>query len=273
LSAGDNSSINGDNSVGLSEKDGDDTFNRIALLTLTTAMATFSLYLVSLIVFVLKSSCVFCYVSAALSVTLAAIAWFGGAGSFTPSQVDKTRTAILSTSASVAVVTFAALGLYSVSAPADAYDKTYGEYAAFRESASSSLTMAASLPSIPSKSTNTKQGQSPIIDEGLSPPPISATSSVRALQLSADLKALNTRYFGAYWCSHCYEQKETLGKEAMANIPYIECAKDGYRSQNALCKENKIPGYPTWQISGKLFPGEQSLEELEEIVQGLQRKN
>ena len=68
------------------------------------------------------------------------------------------------------------------------------------------------------------------------------------------------------WCSHCYEQKERLGKEAMLRIPYIECSKEGTNSQTSLCREKQIPGYPTWEINGKLFPGEQDIEELAEIV-------
>jgi hypothetical protein len=26
-----------------------------------------------------------------------------------------------------------------------------------------------------------------------------------------------------------------------------------------------VPGYPTWEINGELYPGEKSIEELEEI--------
>ena len=37
-------------------------------------------------------------------------------------------------------------------------------------------------------------------------------------------------------------------------------------SQNSLCKERDVPGYPTWEIKGKLYPGEKELDELEEII-------
>jgi hypothetical protein len=74
-------------------------------------------------------------------------------------------------------------------------------------------------------------------------------------------------FCGSLRCSHCYDQKLAFGKEAFAKIPYIECSKDGIDEQNGLCKEKNVPGYPTWEINGKLYPGEQALEELEEIVQ------
>lgn len=52
---------------------------------------------------------------------------------------------------------------------------------------------------------------------------------------------MNTRMYGAFWCSHCYEQKQTLGLEAYAQgVKYVECAKDGLNSQTALCKEKKV---------------------------------
>lgn len=40
----------------------------------------------------------------------------------------------------------------------------------------------------------------------------------------------------------------------------------GVNNQVDLCKAANVPGFPTWDIDGKLYPGEQTLEELEEIV-------
>lgn len=40
----------------------------------------------------------------------------------------------------------------------------------------------------------------------------------------------------------------------------------GVDNQVDMCKAANIPGFPTWDIDGKLYPGEQTLEELEEIV-------
>ena len=72
--------------------------------------------------------------------------------------------------------------------------------------------------------------------------------------------------FGAYWCSHCIDQKNTLGKDAFQLINYVECDEDGVQSKAPACKAREIPGFPTWEIGGKLFPGEKSLDALEEIL-------
>jgi len=110
--------------------------------------------------------------------------------------------------------------------------------------------------------TTTKEGQI------YTPPKITTSSSSTALSLGQTLKSLDSKMYGAYWCSHCYEQKQTLGKEVFFQkyVTYIECDKEGLDSQRSLCKERKVPGYPTWEIGGKLFPGEQSIGELEDIA-------
>jgi hypothetical protein len=107
------------------------------------------------------------------------------------------------------------------------------------------------------------------------PPLITTDSSDRAMRLTKDLVALNAKMYGAYWCSHCLDQKMELGRQAFAkgNIPYIECSKDGLNAQVQLCASQKLPGYPTWEINGEFFPGQQDLEELEQIVQEQQTLN
>jgi len=63
-------------------------------------------------------------------------------------------------------------------------------------------------------------------------------------------KALTTagaKFYGAYWCSHCNEQKELFG-DAVQYAPYVECApnKNDPYEQSSACKVAKIEGYPTW---------------------------
>jgi hypothetical protein len=52
-----------------------------------------------------------------------------------------------------------------------------------------------------------------------------ATPNARAL--AAHLSRSGARMFGAFWCSHCAEQKEAFG--AGAGLPYTECFPEGYR--------------------------------------------
>ena len=100
------------------------------------------------------------------------------------------------------------------------------------------------------------------------PPAIQAHSSARARELGKQLSERGARFYGAYWCSHCINQKETLGKEAFGTIPYFECAEDGANSRRPECKAAGVQGYPTWQLDGKLFPGERDLDELELMLLG-----
>lgn len=68
--------------------------------------------------------------------------------------------------------------------------------------------------------------------------------------------------YGAYWCSHCNNQKQAFGAGGARIIDYVECAADGYESQRPLCQQKQVAGYPTWEIEGEYYRGERSLEEL-----------
>ena len=59
-------------------------------------------------------------------------------------------------------------------------------------------------------------------------PRVTEESSSRTLELAKRLKAAGAKMYGAFWCSHCFEQKQAFGKEAMADFPYVECYPDGY---------------------------------------------
>jgi uncharacterized membrane protein len=214
-------------------KDKEDTTNRIALLVLATGLGTFSSFLMALLVSVLHESCLYCLASASLSWTLAGSVWLGGA----LPENEHRLTALRSSGSSFLATIAAALLLFaSVEHPSSV--------------------------------------QADDVVPPQSPPTITTNSSPQALALAKDLAKLNAKMFGAFWCSHCYDQKQTLGKQAFAqSVQYIECSKDGMNSQAPLCKERNIPGYPTWEIDGQLFPGEQELDELEEIVARLKGGN
>eukprot|EP00540_Astrosyne_radiata_P022049 CAMPEP_0116846868 /NCGR_PEP_ID=MMETSP0418-20121206/14101_1 /TAXON_ID=1158023 /ORGANISM="Astrosyne radiata, Strain 13vi08-1A" /LENGTH=131 /DNA_ID=CAMNT_0004478217 /DNA_START=16 /DNA_END=411 /DNA_ORIENTATION=+ len=129
--------------------------------------------------------------------------------------------------------------------------------------------MAAALGSTTIASSSSSNGDE---TTQYTPPPITTKSSKRALELSRRLNALDAHMYGAYWCTHCFDQKQAFGKEAFSAIRYVECAKDGANTQSSLCKEKEVPGYPTWEIGGDLFPGERELDELEDVVTDMEQK-
>jgi hypothetical protein len=56
-----------------------------------------------------------------------------------------------------------------------------------------------------------------------------------------------------------------FGKEATKSLEIIECDPNGKNSKPALCKREKITGYPTWIVKGHQYTGVQSLEALANI--------
>ncbi len=75
------------------------------------------------------------------------------------------------------------------------------------------------------------------------------------------------KMYGAYWCTHCQNQKRLFGGSA-AKIKYIECSLPGGQAQNQECNDAGIKSYPTWEFSdGNRVEGEMSLEALAEKTQ------
>lgn len=247
-----------------------DSGNRIALLGGTTLMASFSMYLVTLLVGVLHTSCLFCFISAGLSTSMAALSWFGemlpsldelqssasredvDIESISTELIGLRKKGVIVGASSVGVATVMALGLFL-----NVADENYSLAA----SSSSPLALTGSNTLLASSSDDSSNRFQKNV-----PPRITTKSSATALTLATDLKSLNSRMYGAFWCSHCYDQKQAFGYDAMRSIPYVECDREGYNNERDVCKAREVPGYPTWEIGGKLFPGERSLDELREIV-------
>ena len=83
---------------------------------------------------------------------------------------------------------------------------------------------------------------------------------VRAL--AEHLAKKETKFFGAYWCPHCQEQKEMFGASA-ERLPYIECSPLGADYPQAkICDEARIQRYPTWVIDGRRYEGVLTRDEL-----------
>lgn len=63
--------------------------------------------------------------------------------------------------------------------------------------------------------------------------------------------------YGAYWCSHCQNEKRNFGS-SFKYVPYVECTQE-----TALCQAKGIAGYPTWMTEdGKKYEGEQGLNRI-----------
>jgi len=74
------------------------------------------------------------------------------------------------------------------------------------------------------------------------------------------LTTKGVKMYGAYWCSHCQNQKLMFG-ESWKNVKYVEC-DTGSGAQISECTLAGIEGYPTWDFSGQKVPGELTFEQL-----------
>jgi uncharacterized membrane protein len=80
--------------------------------------------------------------------------------------------------------------------------------------------------------------------------------------LAVHLAKTDAKFYGAFWCPHCKEQKEMFGG-SVDRLPYVECSPAGPNGPLAqACKEARIESYPTWLINGQRYTGTQTLEDL-----------
>lgn len=97
---------------------------------------------------------------------------------------------------------------------------------------------------------------------------ITTSSTPFALSLAKHLHSIGAKMYGAFWCSHCLEQKEMFGREAAKQLDYVECFPEGYRTGTKMikaCIDAKIEGFPTWVINGQVLSGQQELSDLAQI--------
>ena len=66
--------------------------------------------------------------------------------------------------------------------------------------------------------------------------------------------------YGTEWCSHCQNQKKLFGAD-FQYVNYVDCDLN-----SGKCDAAGIRGYPTWQINGRDYPGEQSLSKLKTLT-------
>lgn len=79
------------------------------------------------------------------------------------------------------------------------------------------------------------------------------------------LEEKEATFFGAFWCSHCRDQKSLFGAKSAKLLPYTECSTPDGQDVNQICIDEEIEGYPTWEFAdGERVSGVVSLEQLSE---------
>jgi uncharacterized membrane protein len=94
-------------------------------------------------------------------------------------------------------------------------------------------------------------------------PRIETVSTQYSRELAKYLKVSGAKMYGAFWCSHCLDQKEEFGKDT--ELPYVECFPEGWQKGAEIakaCSDAKVKGFPTWVINGKAIEGDKTLDEL-----------
>ncbi len=80
--------------------------------------------------------------------------------------------------------------------------------------------------------------------------------------LAIHMADTGVKFYGAYWCPRCREQK-ALFESSAKRLPYVECSSGGRGSPlTAPCASNDIKSYPTWIIGDKRLTGLQKPREL-----------
>ncbi|HNP60014.1 MAG TPA: vitamin K epoxide reductase family protein [Nitrospirales bacterium] len=80
--------------------------------------------------------------------------------------------------------------------------------------------------------------------------------------LAIHLNETGAKFYGAYWCPRCQEQKATFLSSAK-RLPYVECSSGGRGSGlTAPCFKADIKTYPTWIIGERRLTGLKTPQEL-----------
>jgi uncharacterized membrane protein len=84
----------------------------------------------------------------------------------------------------------------------------------------------------------------------------------RMQALASHLERSGAKFYGAFWCPTCQEQKRLFGPSAK-RLPYVECSPDGKKGLLVrACVDAEVKGYPTWVIRGRHYQQLLSPEEL-----------
>lgn len=72
----------------------------------------------------------------------------------------------------------------------------------------------------------------------------------------------NVKMYGAFWCTHCADQKALFG-DSWSLVNYVECSTPDGRDKTQFCKDANVTSYPTWEFKdGTRYTGLLTLEEI-----------
>lgn len=98
-------------------------------------------------------------------------------------------------------------------------------------------------------------------------PSKNSTKGEELIPFAKCLADSGAKFYGAFWCPHCQNQKTLFGKAAK-ELPYVECSTPDMRGQTPVCASANIASYPTWIFAdGSKQSGEMTLEMLSEKTQ------
>jgi hypothetical protein len=84
--------------------------------------------------------------------------------------------------------------------------------------------------------------------------------------LAQCIKDSGAKFYGAFWCPHCQNQKKAFGNGADL-LPYVECSLPDGKTQTEECKTAGVQSYPTWEFpGGGRATGEIKLASLAELT-------
>ena len=80
--------------------------------------------------------------------------------------------------------------------------------------------------------------------------------------LAIHLSDTGAKFYGAYWCPRCQEQKAQFLSSAK-RLPYVECSSGGRGSAlTPACVKADIKSYPTWILGERRLTGLKTPQEL-----------
>jgi uncharacterized membrane protein len=213
-----------------------DEWTWLLLLMGATAMTVFSSYLMYILFTKIGGFCLYCITSATFAVSFLILVLLG--------RLWEDLGEVFLIGFVVAIMTIVGtLGIYS-----NVEKKLQASEPVYNEAGQEIITQA------PAQSPEPPYGWE-----------ITTTSSQAEIDLAEYLSSIGAKEYGAYWCPHCYDQKQLFGKEAFAKVPYIECDPKGKNAQPDVCAAANLEGFPTWDINGERFSGTQPLQKLAEI--------